>query len=101
MKKIVWLSHAEQDVVDIFSQELDRTGSCLRSDSLLEEINSRLNHLIDFPLLGKWIIGDIRRILVGNREYGLYYEPQKDRLLIHAVLNLRQDPESIRQRLGG
>jgi hypothetical protein len=40
-----------------------------------------------------------RRFLVPNFPFGIFYSVEGHRILISAVLDLRQDPERIRERL--
>lgn len=44
--------------------------------------------------------GRFRRLLVRGFSCGLFYTVTGDRIFVTAVLDLRQDPERIRERLG-
>ena len=44
--------------------------------------------------------GRFRRLLVRGFSCGLFYTLTGNRIFVTAVLDLRQDPERIRQRLG-
>jgi hypothetical protein len=45
--------------------------------------------------------GKVRRAVVFNRHYGLFYVVENRGLILHALLDLRQDPESVMLRLRG
>ena len=55
-----------------------------------------------FPHIGPLVHrGKVRRVLVFNRFYGLFYVVENRGLILHALLDLRQDPESVMRRLRG
>lgn len=55
-----------------------------------------------FPHIGSVVHrGKVRRVLVFNRHYGLYYVIENRGLVLHALLDLRQDPQLRMRRLNG
>ena len=96
---VVWLAGAEDDLTSIFSKELDHSGNCTNAAKLVDEIEGQLKHLVRFPLIGRKVTQHLRRLLVGKQKYGLYYEVQPTRIMIHAILSLHQPPQQIKDRL--
>ncbi|MBB5033850.1 hypothetical protein [Prosthecobacter vanneervenii] len=53
-----------------------------------------------FPEIGPVVYrGNIRRVLVFRRHFGLFYVVEDRGIILHALLDLRQDPQSIMRRL--
>src|SRR6516162_8975731 len=42
--------------------------------------------------------GGRRRVLIPRYPFGIFYVAESNRIVIHAILDLRQDPEKIRER---
>jgi hypothetical protein len=98
MSSVVWTSGIETDVQEVYERLEtweEGTGdtfytSLLRSVTLLEA----------FPEIGKVVWGKrVRRVLVFNRNYGLYYVSEARGLILHALVDLRQDDRTIAMRL--
>lgn len=97
MAEIIILAGAEREILEIyvlledfqaglgdrFSTGLDRTLSLIGSN----------------PGIGPVFRGKIRRVLVKGFPYAVFYEIEPSRIIIQAVLDLRQSPESILRRL--
>ena len=100
MSDLVWTLGAEADVQGIY-QRLESWEEGL-GDHFYREILSSVKILQVYPRIGP-IIHDsnIRRVLVFNRNYGLYYTEEKRGVILHALLDLRQNPDDIRKRLKG
>ncbi|SKB01470.1 hypothetical protein SAMN02745166_03379 [Prosthecobacter debontii] len=99
MNQTLWTLGAEMDVQAIYERlEVLEEGM---GDRFYGEVLADLKLLEAFPEIGSLVYGDrLRRVFVFNRNYGLYYVAEKSRLVIHALLDLRQDPDQIRRRLG-
>ncbi len=102
--EIVWTAGAERDLAELHlqlflgSDENDELVARLL-EAPLEE-NLRL--LRDHPELAPRVRGkpNIRRKVLGYRNHlGLFYCVEKRGIIIHALLDLRQDPKMIAQRL--
>jgi plasmid stabilization system protein ParE len=52
------------------------------------------------PSIGRRHRGPFRKQLVSAYPYGVFYAVQPSRVVIVAVLGVRQDPEAIDKRLG-
>jgi len=88
----IWTTGASQDY--------------LKADSRLastEAIDASVELLKLFPDMGALVSasGRVRRVLIGRtRIYGLYYGIHSDRIIVVALVDLRQDPKTIEKLLG-
>ena len=69
-----------------------------REQSFLQDVELRLEHLQKFPLIGRLYRGRYRRLLIPRYPFGIFYVVESNRIVVHAVPDLRQDPEKIRER---
>ena len=69
-----------------------------REQYFLQDVDLRLEHLKKFPLIGQLYRGRYRRLLIPRYPFGIFYVVESNRIVIHAVLDLRQDPKKIRER---
>ena len=59
-----------------------------------------IEHLRSIPEMGKPIgISNYRRILLQKTPFGIFYSVLNSRVIVAAILDLRQDPERIEQHL--
>lgn len=87
--EIIWAASASQDYLRTetdrstdFSAAIDGALSLLR---VFPEMGSRVRHSTN-----------LRRILVGRKkQYGLYYGLTGERIIVVALIDLRQDPVNI------
>ena len=99
MKSAVWTLAAEADVQAHYERlETSEPG---RGDRFYGEVLSMVKLLESLPELGPVVFGNrLRRVLVFNRHYGLFYVVEPRGVILHALLDLRQDPEQIQRRVG-
>jgi plasmid stabilization system protein ParE len=99
MHEVVWTLGADADVQGIYERfENWEEGA---GDRFYAEVLSCVEILKSYPELGASVKGlKMRRVLVFNRNYGLYYTIEHRRLVLHALIDLRQDPKGIRKRIG-
>jgi plasmid stabilization system protein ParE len=96
--EIIWTQGATADLQSVYSWLED--GGEGRGEALLELVDSSLALLRQFPEMATRYSGNLRRRLVGNRrEYGLFYEVAGRRIVVAAFLDLRQDPEKLKEIL--
>lgn len=95
---IVWTHGAEADVQSIYERmELIEEGL---GDTFYAEVLHVLHLVGQFPRMGsamkhRWL----RKLLVFNRHHGMFYVVEDRGGVLHALLDLRQDPEAIERRL--
>ena len=96
MNEIVVLLGAQLDLQTWF----ERQQTAERADRLEREIQVAYQQLAQFPRSSRSFDGKFRRHLLNGFPYGLFYAVEGRRVMIHALLDTRQDPETIRRRLG-
>ena len=98
MTELVVLSRAEADILETQA----RLGEFL--DDLGDRFNARaeeaLDRLLAFPECGPVYSTPFRRLLVRDFPHGIFYSIEGRRIIVHAVLDLRQDARVIERRLG-
>ncbi len=96
--KALWTFGGEADVQRIYERlESWEEGA---GDRFYDEVLSSVEVLEAFPHIGPVVHrGKVRRVLVFNRHYGLFYVVESRGIVLHALLDLRQDPHTIMRRL--
>ncbi len=97
-KEVVFLFGAESD----FQKEYNRL--LVQSDRAAERfytiIDQSLNNISKYPNIGT-VYGDkFRKLTLIGFELGIFYIIENNRVVIHAILNLRQSTKNIKNRLG-
>ena len=99
MAEVVLLSGAEDDALSIYFELFDKSEE--RAERFSSAVDRSLSDLAQFPEIGMKFEAPFRRKLVpGFYEFGVFYTVEGTRIMVHAILNLRQDPRAIRRRLG-
>lgn len=89
---------AEADAQRIYEHHENREEGA--GDRFFDEVLSSVRLLEAFPEIGPVVHrGKVRRVLVFNRHYGLFYVAERRGVVLHALLDLRQDPTAIMRRL--
>ena len=94
---IVFLLGAEADVQTAYNRfEEWQEG---RGLFFLQSVEAAVSLLRRHPEAGPHYEGDYRRLLLPQLPFGLFYTLQPRRVLVVAVMDLRQSPRAIRRRL--
>lgn len=97
MPDIIWKRGAEEDLLSTFSElETLRKGSGERFALMLDDV---LQSLRSFPRLAPIYDRPVRRLVIGNSGYGIFYTVENRGIIIHALVHLRTNPGSIRTRI--
>ncbi|SKA81610.1 hypothetical protein SAMN02745166_00786 [Prosthecobacter debontii] len=64
-------------------------------------LDAALTYLRGHPEIGLRYQTPYRRLLISKFPYGIFYEVQSQRVVLVAVMDLRQNPRVIRQHLFG
>jgi plasmid stabilization system protein ParE len=96
--EICVLLSAEIDLQELYSRLLEINPG--RAGEFQESVEIALRDLESHPRLGSNFGGRYRRILLLPLPIGIFYSVEGNRIFIHAVLDVRQDPDAIRRRLG-
>lgn len=83
-----------------FQSAYERCADEQSADRLEAKLCAALRQLAHHPWSSSEMERGFRRLLVPRTVYGLFYVVEGHRVAVHALLDLRQDPTSIRQRLG-
>ena len=90
------------EVVFLLSAELDLFQAYeIYGDRLHEKIDAALRLLASQPALGSPLAfkGGFRRKLVLRSPFAIYYTLEGQRIIVHGVIDQREDPEKILGRL--
>jgi plasmid stabilization system protein ParE len=95
---VEFLAGADADLQGFFNQYEDyREGFGIE---FLSAIDAHLVHIAAFPQIAPVYLETIRRQVMRRFPHGIFYEAHPTRILIVAILDLRQDEEQILKRLG-
>ena len=94
---IEWLAGADADLQAAFDRfEDQREESGTKFLALIERYLERIGHL---PEIAPSYLQRIRRQVMKQSVYGIFYVVEPTRIVIIALLDLRQDERQIRRRL--
>jgi plasmid stabilization system protein ParE len=99
MMELILLLQAEIDIQSAFSRYDDYHSD--RGMVFLKRLDAALTMVRHHPNIGPLYDVPFRRMLVRDFPYGIFYEAQAGRVVVVAVMDLRQHPETIRRRLFG
>lgn len=104
--EVVWTAGDERDLIEIHHWLLEvlPDDDELIARVLQRPLQSALALLPQHPEIGARVQNtkSVRRWLLGpQRRYGLFYVVENRGIVIHALLDMRQNPEAIWQRLPG
>ena len=98
MNDAVLLAGAEIEFHEAYSRLAD--SSFARADCFDQMVQEGLRQLAGFPRSGPEYIAPYRRLVLRDFPYARYYALEGRRVLVHALLDVRQNPDSVRRRLG-
>lgn len=96
--EVVLLRGAEDDLQAAFDAYEDRAEGL--GEEFILTVDGSLTSLSRFPEMAPVYYQAIRRLVLRRFPHGVVYSLEGQRILVHAVLDLRQDPKRIRRRLG-
>jgi hypothetical protein len=99
MTDLILLLHADHDIQSAFNRcEEFQSG---RGEVFMRQLDAALTLLRQHPEIAPVYAGRYCRMLIRDFPYGISYEVQPKRIIVSAITDLRQNPETIRQKLGG
>ena len=98
MNEIVILLGADVDLVEHFGRFEDTAPG--RGFEFDESFVKACDLLKKHPQIAARCGGSFRRLLMLEWNLGVFYKIVGQRILIHAIMDLRQNPSSIKRRLG-
>ena len=99
MIDLVFLLGAEMDIQTTFNRLEESQGG--RGYLFMQTLDATLMLLRNNPQMGVRSDEPYRRLLMPRFPFGIFYEIQASRLVIAAIMDLRQSPKAIRRRLSG
>ncbi|PYJ07766.1 MAG: hypothetical protein DME25_03030 [Verrucomicrobia bacterium] len=99
MIELILLLQADQDVQTAFNRYEDYQSG--RGAVLMRQLDAALTLLRQHPEIAPVYGGRYRRMLIRDFPYGIFYQAQPTRIVVAAIMDLRQDPRRIRERLFG
>ena len=95
--RVEFLSGADADLQEVFNRFEDyREGFGVE---FMTVVDAYLARIAAFPEIAPIYLECIRRQVMQRFPYGIFYEPQPTRILVTAILDLRQDEQQILRRL--
>ena len=89
--EVTWLAGAQSDMLE---------GYARLGDAFYRRVDKAIGQLLQFPDSAPAYTGRFRRLVLSGTPFWLFYCLEPRRLVISALLDLRQSPEAIRRRLG-
>ena len=99
MTDLIFLLGAEVDIQSTYSYLDDFQEG--RGLVFLQCLDAGLTLLRQHPQIGPEYEAPYRRLLIRRFPVGIFYEAQPGRIVVAAVMDLRQSPEAIKRRLFG
>ena len=99
MSELVFLFSADADIQTAF--EFYETCQAGRGAVFMRYLDVAFGRLRTFPEIAPMFHESYRRLLVHGFPYGIFYTIEGRRIIVSGVMDLRQDPGIIRQRLRG
>ena len=99
MIDLILLFQADLDIQAAFERYEDYQEG--RGEVFMRHLDAALTLLRQQPEWAPFYSGPYRRMLIRDFPYGVFYEAQPKRVVVVAIIDLRQDPEVIRRRLSG
>ena len=97
-REVIWLRKADADLQTLYDRfEENEEG---RGEIFFKAVDTALARVLLFPESGRPFDLPIRRVLIDDGRFGLFYVPHPTRIVILAIEDLRQDPSRIRRNLG-
>ena len=96
---VEFLSGADAELQETFNRFEDfREGFGVE---FMTAVDAYLARIATFPEIAPRYFENIRRQVMHRFPYGIFYEPHPTRILVTAILDLRQNPQKIHRRLRG
>jgi plasmid stabilization system protein ParE len=96
--ELILLAAAEVTLQEIYGY-LEELGTGT-GDRFLNALETALTQIRTFPRSGSSFHQRYRRVLISGYRYGIIYSIEGRRIVVTRIVDLRQDPETIRRNLG-
>ena len=99
MTDLILLLQADHDIQTAFNRYEEFQAG--RGEVFLRHLDAALTLLRQHPEVAPAYGGRYRRMLIRDFPYGIFYEVQPMRIVVGAIMDLRQHPVAIRRKLPG
>lgn len=99
MIDLILLLQADLDIQAAFDRYEDYQGG--RGEVFMRQLDAAFTMLRQHPEIAPVYEGAYRRMLIREFPYGIFYQAQPNRIVVSAIMDLRQDPQAIRNKLLG
>jgi toxin ParE1/3/4 len=99
MIELILLLQADRDIQSAFERYENYQAG--RGDIFMRQLDIAFTLLRRHPEIAPVYAGPYRRMLIRDFPYGIFYQTQPTRLVVAAVMDLRQDPQTIQKKLLG
>ncbi len=99
MIELILLLQADHDIQTAFERYENHQAG--RGDLFLRQVDAALTLMRHHPEIARIYGGSYRRMLIRDFPYGIFYEVQPTRIIVAAIMDLRQNPRSIQRKLFG
>ncbi len=97
-RHVEFLLGADIDLQDAFNRYEDYRNGL--GAEFLTVVNVYLTRITIYPDIAPRFLGKIRRQVMRRFPYGIFYEAQPTRIIVGAIMDLRQDDRRILRRFG-
>src|SRR5260370_41360530 len=93
MPEIVWKQGAESDLLQIFADLEDYSEGA--GERFVQKVDFTLANLRAHPEMAPMFEEPVRRLFIGSTGYGFVYSGGTRGLVVHAVIHLSKNPQTI------
>ena len=97
MPEIIWKQGAENDLLQIFADLEDYSEGA--GERLVRKLDLTLENLKIHPEIAPIFESPVRRLVIGSSGYGLFYSVETRGIIVHALIHLSKNPETIREKI--
>ena len=95
--KLFWKQGAENDLLHIFAELEDRKEGS--GERFVQKLDFTLENLRTHPEMAPPFEEPMRRLVIGSTGYGLFYSVEARGIIVHALIHLSKNPETIREKI--
>lgn len=99
MIELILLLRADLDIQAAFEWYEDYQPG--RGEVFMRQLDAAFTLLRQHPEIAPVYAGSYRRMLIRDFPFGIFYSVHSTRIIVVAVMDLRQDPRSMRRKLLG
>jgi plasmid stabilization system protein ParE len=95
--RVEFLQGAEADLLEVYIRLEERRAGA--GESFYRALDAALERLRAFPAMAPMYLAPYRRLVLRPFNLGVFFTIAGERVMVGAILDLRQDPELIKRRL--